>query len=112
MLPTMQGRYAFDGESIAADAFDAGTHCVEQVAQVLDVRLRGGVAYQCVAVCQGRSQDSLLGAGDACFVEEYFGAAQTARAHFVAVVMDVYGRAQLLQCEKMGICASTANSVA
>src|SRR6478752_742597 len=99
MLSAMQERYTFDGESVAADAFDVSTHCVEQVAQVLDVRLRGGVAYQCVAVCQDRSQDSLLGAGDACFVEEYFSAAQTTRTHFVAVVMDVDGRAQLLQCE-------------
>src|SRR5919197_697988 len=75
---------AFDAEDVRADALDPRAEGDEEAAEVLDVRLAGGVADHRLAAREHRGHDRVLGAGHARLVEEDVRAAKAVRPHRVA----------------------------
>ena len=71
---------AVDRELVRADAVDLRAERDEEVAEVLDVRLAGGVAKDRRAARRDGRRERVLGAGDARLVEEDVGAAEPWRA--------------------------------
>src|SRR5690606_32634637 len=66
----VQAFHALDLQYVRADPGDSRAHRVQQVAQVLDVRLRGGVAQASRAAGEHRGHDRVLRRRDAGLVEE------------------------------------------
>ena len=75
-LTAVQPVHAVDGQHVRADALDLRAERVEKVAQVLHVRLAGGIADDGRALRQHRGHDGVLGCGDARLVKQDVGPAQ------------------------------------
>ena len=67
-----------DREHVRADTLDVAAHRIQEPAQVLDVRLAGGVSDDRCAARQYRRHDRVLGAGDGRLVEMHVGAGEAA----------------------------------
>ncbi len=99
-----------DLQNSSADTGDASTHGVQQMAKILDVRLRCRVAQHGRPVGEHRRHDRVLGAGDARLIEEDLGAPQFPAQHELVTQLD-FGT-QLLQRIEMRIEAATTDHVA
>ena len=77
---------AVDAEDVRLDPLDLGAERDEEAAEVLDVRLAGGVADHRLALGEHRRHDDVLGRHHARLVEEDRLAAQPRRAHLEAAV--------------------------
>src|ERR1051325_9484466 len=80
-----QRLHAADGQRVRGNAVDLRAEGVEKSAEVLDVRLRGGVVDERVAVGQDGGHDGVLRGGDGGLVEEHLPPDEGARAHAVLV---------------------------
>ncbi len=69
-LAAAELRDALDPQHVRLDPFDPGAERAEEAAQVLDVRLAGGVAEHRLALRQDGGHDRVLGRHDARLVEE------------------------------------------
>ena len=83
----------------------------EEAAEILHVRLAGGVADRRLAGREDGGHDRVLGRHDARLVEEDLGAAQALRLHLVAVV-DLDRRAEAFERVDVRIEPATADHVA
>ena len=83
----------------------------QEVAEVLDVRLAGGIAENRRSARGDGRHERVLGAGDARLVEKHVGAAQ-ARRREVEAVVQLERRAEALEREKMRVDAPPADDVA
>src|SRR6266571_305184 len=93
-LPAAERLDALDAEHVRLNALDLRTQQLEETAEILDVRLTGGVADHGLAGRERGRHDSVLGRHDARFVEEDVLAVQRAAAQLVAAA-DLDLRAQL-----------------
>ena len=103
---------AADREHVGADAFDLGAEPVEEVAQILDMRLGRGVADRGVALGQHGAHHSLLGRGHAHLVEEQVGAAQPVGAQHVLGRRDLDRGAEPAQRHEVRVEPAPADHVA
>jgi hypothetical protein len=89
-FPPAQTLDASDSEHVGADAVNVGAEGDEKAAEVLDVRLAGGIGDRCLALCEDGGHEHVLGRRHGCLVEEDVSATQALGAHRVAPVrMDV-----------------------
>src|SRR5690606_37871130 len=102
---------ALELENARPDPGDLRTELDQHVAQVLDVRLGGGVADPRVALRHDGRHDRVLRRGHARLVEEDVGTTQAGRGQRVAVIrLDLC--AELRQREEMRIHATPPDHVA
>ena len=64
---SMQGIHALDGERRCPHAFDARAHLVEQLREIADLRLHGGIPQDGSALGQRRREQRIFGGADAHF---------------------------------------------
>src|SRR5687768_18563429 len=93
VLATLERGNSFDLQGIGAYAGDFRPEAVEHTAEVLYVRLGGGVVNSSLAFGEYRGKYRLLGAGYARFVEEDVGAAQVVGVHDILIALHLDGRA-------------------
>ena len=100
-----------DTQDVGTDTGDFGPHRVEHPAEVLHVRLAGGVLDDRFAACGGRGHDRVLRGGYRGFIQEDLAADQTVGAQTQHTVV-LYPRAQPLQRQNMGVESTPADHVA
>ena len=102
---------ARDVQGVGSDVLDAGAQGVQHVAQVLHMRLGGGIADDRLALGGHGRHDDVLGGGDAGLVQQDVRAGQAIGTEFEhAVVGDL--RAQLLQRQDVRVQPAAADDVA
>ena len=69
MLAAVEARHARDGEGARAEALDLRAHGLEQLAQVADLRLQGGVPQDADTFGQGRGHEDVLSGAHAHLLE-------------------------------------------
>ena len=114
MLGTVQTLYADDGDKVGGDAGDVRTHRVEQVAQLLDVRLAGSIIYCGGALGEDRRHDDVGGSRNRSLIKEHIRALQMLSLngeHLALVVADEL-RPKILESEEVGVQSSATNLVA
>ena len=90
-LAAVQLAHALDAEHVRVDAVDAGAERAEEAAEILDVRLAGGVPEHGRPGRQHGGHDGVLGRHHARLVEEDRRPAQAVGAHVVAAVQPHLG---------------------
>ena len=70
----MQRGDASDGEQVAADACDVGSHAVEHVAELLDVGFAGGIIDGGSPLGEYGSHNNVGRTSDRSLVEQHVGA--------------------------------------
>jgi hypothetical protein len=104
---------AVDLEDVAADPRDPRAHCVQRVAEPLDVRLRGRVEQSRAPLGRRGRHHGGLGAGDARLVQEHLGAPEAAAELQVIVgVVEGDARAELAEREQVSVEPAAADLVA
>ncbi len=105
MTGTVEMVHADDGDEVAANARDVGAHAVEQVAELLDVRLAGGVVDGGGAGGHDGGHDDVGRTRDRSLVEEHVGALQPFGLDVVDVLLIVVDElgAKVLEAEEMGV---------
>src|SRR4029078_434416 len=110
-VAAVQRLHAVDGQRVRGDAVDLRAQGGEDAAEVLAVRLRGGVVDERVAVGENGGHDGVLRGGDGGLVEEHLSPDEGARAHAVLVRGDFDLRAQGLEGEEVRVDAAAADGV-
>ena len=77
MLCTMQGTHALDGQEVGGDAADLGTHLVEQLTELLEIGLTGGIIDGGLAFGEDSSHHDVGRTSHRCLVKQHIGALQT-----------------------------------
>ncbi len=97
--------HPFDDEQIAADAADAGAHAVEHPAQLLDIRLAGGIINSSNSLGHHRGHDNIGRSRNRRLVEQHVGAFQTGRFQVEEAFVGVVSKfgAQLFKTDDMGV---------
>ena len=110
----VQLAYAVDVQEVGGDARNLGAHSVEHRAELLYIRLAGGVVYRCLALCENGSHDDVGSAGHGCLVEKHVCAVQFLRFYiiYVALVVGIERCAEVLEAEEVGVETSTSYLVA
>ena len=103
---------AVDDQRVAADAFDGAAHARQHPAEILHVRLAGGVAQDRSAVGQGGSHDAVLRGRNRRLVEQNVAAHQPAVGDQLEFAVVVHGHAEAAENLKMRVDAPAANVVA
>ena len=107
--PPLQLLDAVDPEDVRLDALDLGAERDEEAAEILHVRLAGGVADRRLAGREDGGHHRVLGRHHARLVEEDLGAAQAVRLHLVAA-LDLDARAEPLRARGCADRAGAARS--
>ena len=74
MLSTVQTLYTDNGQQVGTYTGNIGSHLVQQMAELLDIRFTGGVVDRRRAFSQHGSHDDVGRTGHAGFVEKHVGA--------------------------------------
>ena len=109
-LTAVQALDAADAQHVRADPLDVGAERAQEPAEILHVRLAGGVRDDGLAAGEHGRHDGVLGAGDGRLVEEDRGAAKPGGLHRVAA-LDGHGRAELLERVHVRVEAAAADHV-
>ena len=111
---TVKSLHTLDGEEVGGDAADAGTHVVEQVAQLLDVGLAGSIVDGGGALGKHRCHDDVGSAGDGGFVKKHVATFQVVgfQLKHVAAGNALETGSQPAETKEMGVEPPAANLVA
>ena len=114
MLRPMEGFHAVDGEEVRGDALNLRPHAVQQVAELLHVRLARGVVDDRAPLGQHRGHDDVGRARHRSLVQQHVGAPQAFGLNLVSVAVGVVVEvgAQLLDADEVRVQPPAANLVA
>ena len=103
-----------DGEEVAGNARDVGTHPVEQMAELLNIRLTGRVVDGRGAFRHDSCHDDVGGTGDRCLVEQHVGAFESIAVNLinVAYLIEHKLRPEVLEAEEVRVEAPAPDLVA
>src|SRR4051812_39846062 len=100
-----------NGDRVGADTLDLRAERVQEMREVLDVRLGGGIAQDRRAARRRRGNERVLRRGDARLVEEHVGADERFRAQLELVIrLDL--RTELLERQEVSVQPPAPNDVA
>ena len=114
MLGAMQLLHTHDGEQIAGNATDLGTHRIEQMTELLDVWFTCSIVDGGGTFCQHRCHDDIGSTRNRSLIEEHIRALQMLcldGEHLALVVADEL-RPKILESEEVGVQSAATNLVA
>ena len=110
----MERRYAHNGKQVAAYATDLRPHGVEQMAELLYVRLASSIVDGGGTFSQYRSHDDVGRTRNGSLIEEHVTALQFAGLYLVHITLVIVYKlgTQVLESQEMGIEPASAYLVA
>ena len=114
MLCAVKALYPHDVQQVGTDAADVGTHAVQQVTELLDIRFAGSIVNRRGALSKDCCHDDVGSTRDRGLVKEHVGSLQLSGSYLVDIAtldMTELGT-QVLEAQEVGVQSATTYLVA
>ena len=114
MLGTMQLLHTHDGEQIAGNATDLGTHRIEQVTELLDVWFAGCIIDGGGSLGKNRRHDDVGSTGNRSLIEQHIASLQLLGLYLIYIALLIVHKigTQVLESQEVGIKTAAADFIA